>query len=223
MQYEPISDGAWRERVPRELKFWRHWLKHHASEHVKAPPLADYLAPLVNGSARIADLGAGACCLVGRRDGVEVAASDALADEYAEMWAGLSLSPEIAVERQDMARLAYPDESFDIVHCANALDHSADPRAAVLECARICRPGGVVYLAHIRDQARCAHYAGLHGWNASRDGRFWARVRADPDEGSRYSTRRVNGFALEECLPSCETKSAHRGTRVVTFWRKPDV
>lgn len=220
MKYEPVSVDVWTQQSERELKFWRHWLEHHASEHVTAPPLCDYLKALVNGSAKIADVGAGACCLIGRQDGVEVVASDLLADEYQEMWAGFGLAPAIPVERQDMGSLGYADESFDIVHCANALDHSADPRAVVLELARVCKPGGIVFLMHIRDQARCAHYGGLHQWNVARDGTVWRRVAAGPDEPGRWSEER-NGFALTDCLPSARTRVGHRGTRIMTQWTKP--
>jgi SAM-dependent methyltransferase len=222
MNYEPVSVDVWTRQSERELKFWRHWLEHHATEHVSAPPLSDYLEPFVNGSAVIADLGAGACCLIGKRDGIEVSASDALANEYWQMWVDLGLVPEIQVARQDMGRLEYDDGSFDIVHCANALDHSADPRAAVLEMARVCRPGGVVYLVHIRDQARCAHYGGLHQWNVARDGTIWRRVAAGPDEPGRWSEER-NGFVLTDCLPSACTRVGHRGTRIMTQWEKPHV
>ena len=40
--------------------------------------------------------------------------------------------------------LRFPDGSFDLVHAHQVLQHLADPVGALVEMARVCRPGGLV-------------------------------------------------------------------------------
>ena len=53
----------------------------------------------------------------------QIVASDLLADEYNEIWKSTNRVILNPVTKQDMEALTYPDNSFDIVHCVNALDH----------------------------------------------------------------------------------------------------
>jgi SAM-dependent methyltransferase len=51
---------------------------------------------------------------------------------------------EITFEPGDVYALAYPDDSFEIVHAHQVLQHLADPVAALKEMRRVARPGGIV-------------------------------------------------------------------------------
>jgi SAM-dependent methyltransferase len=44
----------------------------------------------------------------------------------------------------DVYALDFPDESFDVVHAHQVLQHLTDPVAALREMRRVCKPGGVV-------------------------------------------------------------------------------
>ena len=44
----------------------------------------------------------------------------------------------------DVYALAAADDSFDVVHAHQVLQHLTDPVAALREMARVCRPGGVI-------------------------------------------------------------------------------
>jgi ubiquinone/menaquinone biosynthesis C-methylase UbiE len=50
----------------------------------------------------------------------------------------------IVFEVADIHRLPYPDDSFDVVHTHQVLQHVTDPVQALREMRRVCRPGGVV-------------------------------------------------------------------------------
>jgi SAM-dependent methyltransferase len=54
----------------------------------------------------------------------------------------------------DVHKLDFPDDTFDVVHAHQVLQHVADPVQALREMKRVCRPGGVV-------AARDADYAGF--------------------------------------------------------------
>ena len=88
------------------------------------------------------------------------------------------------VEYQDMENLTYPDASFDIVHCRNALDHTKDAQKAVEEMIRICKPGGTVFIKCWLDQADTGH---KHYWNAKDDGSF---------EGKKNFSLKDYGFKI---------------------------
>lgn len=44
----------------------------------------------------------------------------------------------------DVHALEFPDDSFDVVHAHQVLQHVADPVQAIREMVRVCAPGGVV-------------------------------------------------------------------------------
>lgn len=54
----------------------------------------------------------------------------------------------------DVHALGFPDDTFDVVHAHQVLQHVADPVQALREMRRVCAPGGIV-------AARDADYAGF--------------------------------------------------------------
>jgi SAM-dependent methyltransferase len=84
----------------------------------------------------------------------------------------------VRFESGDVYGLEYPDDSFDVVHAHQLLQHLSDPVAALREMRRVCKPGGVLA---VRD-ADYAAYA-------------WAPSDARLDEwlGLYRSVARANG------------------------------
>lgn len=72
------------------------------------------------------------------------------------------------VELQDMENLTYPDNSFDVVLCINALDHTKDAHQAVKEMLRVVKPKGLVYINCALDQM--TRHRKKHYWDAKEDG-----------------------------------------------------
>ena len=71
------------------------------------------------------------------------------------------------VEREDMERLSYPNESFEAVYCVNALDHTRNAPAAVWELMRVA--SRYVYIKCWLDQKQTGYH---HYWDFKEDGTF---------------------------------------------------
>ena len=69
------------------------------------------------------------------------ATEEALALSRAEL-GGRGIDADFVVG--DVHALDLPDDSFDVVHAHQVLQHVADPVRALREMRRVCRPGGLV-------------------------------------------------------------------------------
>ena len=136
----------------------------------KRRPLADYLVALIGDKkkVKILDVGSGAFPTIGQDlPGVEVEAYYCDEQDFTDFYKKYKVVPLFHIEYQDMEHLTYTDNSFDIVHCANALDHTRDALAAVKEMIRVCKPGGWIYIDCHLDQRETGH---KHYWSAKQDG-----------------------------------------------------
>lgn len=105
----------------------------------------------------------------------------------------------------DVFALDLPDDSFDVVHAHQVLQHLTEPVAALREMRRVCRPGGIV-------AARDADYDAFT-WFPDSDGiAGWLEVyravhrgnRSEPDAGRRLlAWARAAGF--DDVVPSAST------------------
>ncbi|MEA5118907.1 MAG: methyltransferase domain-containing protein [Propionicimonas sp.] len=109
---------------------------------------AAYLLPLLRPDLSLLDVGAGPGTitadlaeLVGSVTATEIDES-VLALSRAEIASRGLTNVRFAV--QDVHQLSYPDDSFDVVHAHQVLQHVADPVRALAELRRVTRPGGVV-------------------------------------------------------------------------------
>jgi len=110
---------------------------------------AAYLLPRLRPGLDLLDVGCGpgtiTCDLAelvapGRTVGV-----DASPDVLVEARAGAAQrSLPVGFEVADLFALPFADDSFDVVHAHQVLQHVADPVAALVEMRRVCRPGGLV-------------------------------------------------------------------------------
>ncbi|MBR7742743.1 methyltransferase domain-containing protein [Phycicoccus sp. BSK3Z-2] len=91
----------------------------------------------------------------------------------------------------DVHDLPFPDDTFDVVHAHQVLQHVADPVLALTEMRRVCRPGGVV-------AARDADYGAFTWWPAVPGLDTWLslyRETARSNGGEPDAARRLLGWA----------------------------
>lgn len=122
---------------------------------------AAYLLPELRAGQRVLDVGCGPGTVTadlaaavgpeGRVTGVDRAGGVLAQARAAAAERGLR-NVEFAVA--DVLALGFPDDSFDVVHAHQVLQHLGDPVGALREMRRVCRPGGVV-------AARDADYAAM--------------------------------------------------------------
>ncbi|MEJ1088179.1 class I SAM-dependent methyltransferase [Microbacterium sp. Mu-80] len=161
---------------------------------------AAYLEPLLSADAHLLDVGAGPGTIT-----VDFAGRVRRATATEINTDALSLSQKLAAERgagnidfsvEDVHALSFDDDTFDIVHAHQVLQHVVDPVQALREMRRVAKPGGVV-------AARDADYAGFHWFPLIPELDEWLRLyraaaRAnggEPDAGRRLlSWARAAGF-----------------------------
>lgn len=188
------ASARWQDGIAEELRYWRTWLLKRGgvnSTFSGASHVGDFarrfnaksaldanVASVISGmglkSARILDVGAGPVTSLGYRlEGVEIAidAVDPMAPAYALLLAEAKVEPPVKTRFgvAECLKITVKD-SYDIVHCRNALDHSVDPLAAIREMIAVTKPGGRVVLVHHRNEGQRGSYGGLHQWNFDTDG-----------------------------------------------------
>ncbi|UED87225.1 methyltransferase domain-containing protein [Streptomyces profundus] len=103
---------------------------------------------------------------------------------------------DIRFATADAHALAFDDDSFDVVHAHQVLQHLPDPVRALREMRRVCRPGGVVA---VRDADYAAmtwfpEHRGLDTW-LERYRRVARAEGGEPDAGRRlFAWARAAGF-----------------------------
>ncbi|KAB8167714.1 methyltransferase domain-containing protein [Streptomyces sp. 3MP-14] len=105
----------------------------------------------------------------------------------------------------DAHALDFADDSFDVVHAHQVLQHLADPVRALREMRRVCRPGGVVAVRD-SDYGAMSWFPATPGLDAWRERyrRVAAASGGEPDAGRRLlSWARAAGFT--EIAPSAAT------------------
>ena len=121
---------------------------------------------------------------------------------------------EVTFAAGDVYALDLPDDSFDVVHAHQVLQHLTDPVAALREMARVCRPGGVIAVRDV-DYAATTWFpldAGLDRWLELYE-RVARRNDAEPDAGRRLLSwahaaglRDVTATAGTYCYASAEER-----------------
>lgn len=160
-----------------------------------------YLLPHLTGDERLLDVGCGPATIttdlaqrVGSVLGVE-ATNEAVA---------LARAAGVECVLGDVHDLDLPDDSFDVVHAHQVLQHVADPVRALREMARVCRPGG---LLAVRD----SDYLGFTWFPACRGLDRWMELyqaAATANGGHPQAGRQLQSWALEAGLTDVTASSS---------------
>jgi ubiquinone/menaquinone biosynthesis C-methylase UbiE len=164
---------------------------------------AAYLLPHLSAGQSVLDVGCGPGTITadlaervapGTVTAVEITA-EALAlaqDEVARRGTG-----NIRFAVTDVHALDFPDDSFDVVHAHQVLQHVADPVLALKEMRRVCKPGGVV-------AARDGDYGGFRWFPEVPALDEWLRLYqalATSNGGHPDAGRRLRSWALAAGFP----------------------
>lgn len=105
----------------------------------------------------------------------------------------------------DVMSLPFPDDSFDLVHAHQVLQHLTNPVGALEEMARVCRPGGLI-------ATRDADYAGMFWYPESSGLTRWQELyraiakgnHAEPD-AARHLRSWAEAAALRDVRITAST------------------
>lgn len=189
---------------------------HHASvlrshNNRNVDNSAQYLLPELHAGRSLLDVGSGPGMITadlaarlapGRVTAVE-ATVEALALTQAEVERQGLTNVETVVG--DVHALALPDNSFDIVHAHQLLQHVADPVQALREMRRVCKPGGIV-------AARDADYAGFIWYPqlpALDEWMTWYQRAARANGGEPNAGRRLLGWAQQAGLTDIQPTASN--------------
>ena len=107
---------------------------------------AAYLLPYLQSGLDVLDVGCGPGTItldLARRIGPgTVVGIDRSSDVLEEARRAGARVSNVRFESGDVYDLAYPDDSFDVVHAHQLLQHLSDPVGALREMLRVCKPGG---------------------------------------------------------------------------------
>lgn len=151
---------------------------------------AAYLTPHLKPGLRVLDIGCGPGSLTidlakhtpdGQVIGIDYVPDPLDQARLAATQAGVN---NVEFEVGDIHSLDFPDDTFDIVHAHQVLQHISDPIKALQEMRRVAKPGGIVA---IRESAAMTWYPESPGIGAWRDlvGRVMRGRGANPDPGNR--------------------------------------
>jgi SAM-dependent methyltransferase len=109
---------------------------------------AAYLLPHLAADAKVLDVGCGPGTItadladrVPRGHVTGIDAAQGIIDQAREEAGGRE---NLTFATGDVYALDYPDDSFDVVHAHQVLQHLSDPVRALREMRRVARPGGIV-------------------------------------------------------------------------------
>ncbi|KAJ7511859.1 methyltransferase type 11 [Mycena galericulata] len=136
----------------------------------------------------------------GHVTGIERSAEDVL--QKAREDAAAQRIPNVTYTLEDALALSFPDDSFDVVHAHQVLQHVSDPILALREMVRVAKPGGIVA---VRDTDFSAM-----AWYPESDGvSLWRETHtkvARANGGEPDAGRRLLSWALQAGLTRDQIK-----------------
>ncbi|MEU6859379.1 class I SAM-dependent methyltransferase [Glycomyces sp. NPDC046736] len=203
---------------------------HHASvlrSHTwrTAENSAAYLLPHLQEHHRILDIGCGPGTITADLAAIvksgNVIGADHVADilpKAAEEAARRGLS-NVTFEQADVHRLRFEDDTFDVAHAHQVLQHVGDPVAALRELRRVVRPGGLIAVRD-SDYAAFTWFPTSQGLDAWLD--LYERVAraggGEPDAGRRLKSWALDAGFTEAQVTSTSSTWTFADPETRTWW-----
>lgn len=175
--------AAWLDGIIGEIGFWDDyfssggggWKKgfKKATVYEREFTLESYLGEMKK--VVFLDVGSGPLSSCGSKTGkanLEFHAVDPLAVVYKNIKRKYDIRTRVQPEFAMVEKLneKYSENTFDIVHMRNALDHSFNPFMGLLQMLYVCKINGKIILIHRDDEAEFENYDGFHQWNLKVEG-----------------------------------------------------
>lgn len=173
----------WLTGISDEIFFWKHYMKNKGGRFRKGFEDVvrknrkflleeELLSYDENTEINFIDVGSGPfsrCGFLTDRVKMNCIALDPLADIYVILKKKYNLENGINLRTGFVELLdkQFLENTFDLVHMSNALDHSFNPIIGISQLLYICKVGGKVILRHNENEAEAEGYQGLHQWNLS--------------------------------------------------------
>lgn len=169
--------SAWERGISSETEHWKDYLLNKVEDFRLDPylPLSKeitvFLTKVSNKKeVRILDVGAGPLTTLGKvypGHSVSLVAVDPLAETYDTILSQANLTAPVRTIYGEAEKLngQFDSNTFDIVYCANALDHCYNPFKAIEQMLIITKPAGTIILKHFLNEAENENYTGFHQWN----------------------------------------------------------
>ncbi|KAJ3155714.1 hypothetical protein HDU86_004183 [Geranomyces michiganensis] len=213
---------------PASQKVYTHG--HHASvlsSHSwrTAANSAPHLLPHLNSSLIVLDVGCGPGTITAdiaklTKHVTAIETNESILAKAADHAVAKGVS-NISFEIGDVHELKYPDNTFDVVHAHQVLQHVSDPVRALQEMRRVTKPDGIVAIREV-DFAGTVWYPAIDGlpeWLA-----LYSRVArangGEPNAGRRlHAWARAAGFAPEKIIKGSSTWT-YSTQDEVAWWSK---
>lgn len=187
LERDPLAQQLinWAKGVSYEVEFWDRWFSLRGGEwpddfqaRLRSDTVFSYEAvdDLGLDAPKVLDVGAGPMTTLGKiykGSPLSITAVDPLAVIYDVLADKYKIDRPVKTTQgfaEDLSAIFQPN-SFDVVFCTNALDHSFDPMRGLEEMLLVCNIGGVVALEHQINEAEAEKYQGFHQWNFDTDER----------------------------------------------------
>ena len=228
------SYNKWLSSLSSEIFFWRRYmetkgLKWHANWEQKISPTKKF--PLekfiptenIGGDCECIDIGCGPFPIGHNTDKVNLRFQtlDPLGHAYNLLKEQYNIDDGVSVGTGcvELLHELYPENTFDMVHMMNALDHSFNPFHGIQEMLFICKVGGKVILRHAENEAINQKYQGLHQWNLSVSNPENSFVVWRNDE--RHDVCKLfSDFADFEIYPAKQHEGKFTGNHTVVITKK---
>jgi SAM-dependent methyltransferase len=166
--------GAWLKGIRSELGHWRRIMETKVPQKrgwvsdSRKCDFEQYLEP--REETLCLDVGSGPFSSSGDKTdktNLKFTAVDPLAYSYKILKKKFNITTGITPEYCMVERLAekFDENTFDIVHMKNALDHAFNPVFGIMQMIAVCKKGGKIILQHGRNVAEKENFHGFHQWN----------------------------------------------------------